>query len=499
MFMKKNHLLATMKTCLLMTAGLFLASCAQDGFDEETFTGTYGGYQLATPDASSVKVKSSSDKTEQTITWNTVSGAISYVVSIYEGENKENVVVKDKLVRRASITIPRKARSYYSIEIQTAYNEAEDNAASEGKASYSWDTFIVEIDLPAGVDLVNYLDEHPTANDAMVDGALCAVSYNLTAGANYTMGGMVDFGAYNVTLTCDDPTNKAKLLLSEEKSGFETSGALVLENLYIDGFDSKAAFIAMSKTPAIEPIIVNAWGADYNFYCDRDDIEVRGCEIHGLTSYFFYDNQVSCWFPTTLTIDDCIVEFATPSDSKALSGGYFWTNKGSGYIRNLTITNSTFYNTGEGDVKYFVQYGGFGWSQTNESLGWADNTITYDHCTFYHVCSNGQWGNYNGIAGKSTSFWNMTNCIFFDCSSSGVPRRFLAGKQNQATATFLNNTYQKKDGSFDTSNNVYSYDISGTDIQESPNFKNPSAGDFSISGSKQATLGTGDPRWLPKE
>ena len=31
------------------------------------------------------------------------------------------------------------------------------------------------------------------------------------------------------------------------------------------------------------------------------------------------------------------------------------------------------------------------------------------------------------------------------------------------------------------------------------NFKNPSAGDFSISGSKQATLGTGDPRWLPKE
>ena len=87
--MKKNHLLATMKTCLLMTAGLFLASCAQDGFDDETFTGTYGGYQLATPDASSVKVKSSSDKTEQTITWNTVSGAISYVVSIYEGENKK--------------------------------------------------------------------------------------------------------------------------------------------------------------------------------------------------------------------------------------------------------------------------------------------------------------------------------------------------------------------------------------------------------------------------
>ena len=495
MLMKKNHLLATMKTCLFVFTGMFLASCAQDGYTEETFVGTYGGYQLSAPDASTVKVKPSTDQKEQTISWSTVTGAISYLVSIYEGEGGENVIMQDSLVRRASITIPRKARSYYRIDIRTAYNEAEDNAASEGSAEYSWDTFIVEISLPAGVDFVNYLKEHPVSEDALVDGALCAVSYNLTAGANYTMSDMVDFGAYSVTLTCDDPENKAKLTFTGETSGFETSGSFVLENLYIDAFDSKAAFIAMSKTPAIAPIVVNAWGADYNFYCDKEDIEVRGCDIHGLTSYFFWDNQVSCWFPTTLTVDDTIVEFATPTDSKAISGGYIWTNKGSGYIRNLTITNSTFYNTGLGDVKYFVQYGGFGQSQTGESLGWADNTITYDHCTFYHVCSSGQWGNYNGTAGKATSYWNMTNCIFYDCSSSGVARRFLAGKQNQATATFLNNTYQQKD-KFD---NPANFDNSGTDIQEAPNFKDPSNGDFSISGSKQATLGTGDPRWLPKE
>ena len=495
MLMKKNHLLATMKTCLFVFTGMFLASCAQDGYTEETFVGTYGGYQLSAPDASTVKVKPSTDQKEQTISWSTVTGAISYLVSIYEGEGGENVIMKDSLVRRASITIPRKARSFYNISIQTAYNEAEDNSASQGVATYSWDTFIVEIDLPSGVDIVNYLEEHPVAEDALVDGSLCAVSYNLTAGANYTMSDMVDFGAYSVTLTCDDPENKAKLTFTGETSGFETSGSFVLENLYIDAFDSKAAFIAMSKTPAIAPIVVNAWGADYNFYCDKEDIEVRGCDIHGLTSYFFWDNQVSCWFPTTLTVDDTIVEFATPTDSKAISGGYIWTNKGSGYIRNLTITNSTFYNTGLGDVKYFVQYGGFGQSQTGESLGWADNTITYDHCTFYHVCSSGQWGNYNGTAGKATSYWNMTNCIFYDCSSSGVARRFLAGKQNQATATFLNNTYQQKD-KFD---NPANFDNSGTDIQEAPNFKDPSNGDFSISGSKQATLGTGDPRWLPKE
>ena len=151
------------------------------------------------------------------------------------------------------------------------------------------------------------------------------------------------------------------------------------------------------------------------------------------------------------------------------------------------------------DAKYFVQYGGFGWSQTNPetSLGWGDNTITYENCTFYHVCSAGQWGNYNGVAGKSTSWWNMKNCIFFDCSSGQVPRRFLAGKQNQATATFDNNTYMKKDGTFENDGNLTNFDKSGTDIQEDPLFADPENGDFHISGATQVARRTGDPRWLP--
>nr|MCR4853826.1 DUF5123 domain-containing protein [Prevotella sp.] len=128
------------------------------------------------------------------------------------------------------------------------------------------------------------------------------------------------------------------------------------------------------------------------------------------------------------------------------------------------------------------------------SLGWADNTISYLNCTFYHVCPNGQWGNYNGVAGKKTSYWNMKNCIFVDCSSSGVARRFLAGKQNQATAVFENNTYMKADGSFD---NPSGYDNSGTQIESDPMFANPEAGDFHVNGPVQLSRRTGDPRWLP--
>jgi hypothetical protein len=92
----------------------------------------------------------------------------------------------------------------------------------------------------------------------------------------------------------------------------------------------------------------------------------------------------------------------------------------------------------------------------------------------------------------------MTNCIFWNCSTSGsVPRRFLHGKdysKNPENKTFLNNTYMKKDGTFQDPQN---YDTTGTNIEEDPHFANPANGDFHISGSKQATLGTGDPRWLP--
>ena len=50
------------------------------------------------------------------------------------------------------------------------------------------------------------------------------------------------------------------------------------------------------------------------------------------------------------------------------------------------------------------------------------------------------------------------------------------------------------DGSFDP---VGNYDTSGTQIEEDPQFANTAAGDFHISGPKQVSLKTGDPRWLP--
>ena len=109
MLMKKNHLLATMKTCLLFSAGVLLASCAQDGFDnKESFTGTYPGFQMTTPDASTVVVKASSDKQSQTITWEAVNGAGTYTINVYQGDTPDdcnNVIAKDRVTTRSHLRV----------------------------------------------------------------------------------------------------------------------------------------------------------------------------------------------------------------------------------------------------------------------------------------------------------------------------------------------------------------------------------------------------------
>jgi hypothetical protein len=219
-------------------------------------------------------------------------------------------------------------------------------------------------------------------------------------------------------------------------------------------------------------------------------------------SYFFWDNlQTVC--AMTMLVDNCVVHLAP---EKAFAGGVFWTNKGSdgsgSQINELYITNSTFYELDDcvGDYKYFYQAGMKSGEEVYAEKSIATNTVSYTHSTFYHVTWNGgQWGNYNRMGGRDCSHWIMTDCIFFDCSPSGVPRRFLHGKKNQKYVTFNNNTYMKADGTFQdiTEDGSHDYDLSGTTIEEDPQFANPAVGDFHISGATQVARKTGDPRWLP--
>lgn len=497
---KKHNYLKNCQSARVWTKGMMLAgagallmtACAVDGYDDdERFVSDVTGATLASPSAETITVTPSADGKTQTISWPVVKGAGGYLVNFIDEGNPAEPIVKDSLVDGCSVTVKREEDMNYLLTIKTMgrkdANNQDASSATEMKISTFTPTYKT---IPAGSDLKAWFEANPAPAGENHN-------FDLEGGAEYTLSGLLDFGASSVTLRSNNKAVPAKITFTDNSSELSTSGGLVLKYLNIDCSASSQAFISLSRNPAIAPVIVNAWSADYNFYRVKDNISVLSCQITGVNSYFIWDNQVSCWFADNVLVDNCLVHLTTPSNSKALSGGYFWTNKGAGFFRNLTVSNSTFYNTGEGDVKYFVQYGGFGNDQVKDpdtQFGWTENTITYQNCTFYHVCASGQWGNYNGVAGKKTSYWNLKNCIFYDCSSSGVARRFLAGKQNQPTATFENNTYMHPDGTFDNPSN---YDTSGTNIDEDPGFRDPANADFTISNPTHINRKCGDPRWLP--
>ena len=320
---------------------------------------------------------------------------------------------------------------------------------------------------------------------------------NLPAGVELTLNKPVEF-VKPITIVGDEK-EPASIVFTSEDAGLIINGGLTLKNIKFDCNASKAPFIQLSKNPAVNASKVNAWDTDYYFYLIADPIEVINCYVDGVNSFFLTDNKIEnngVWFPTTILVDNSIVRLSTTANSS--SNAYFNLNNGGGFAKEMTVKNSTFYNTTDFGFRYFVRYGGFGNDQVKDVFGWEDNTLTYENCTFYNVCQNdGQWGNYNGIYRATTSNWNMKNCIFWNCSTSGsVPRRFLQGRAPAAGATnvvFLNNTYMKKDGTFQDPQN---YDTTGTNIEEDPNFADPANGDFTISNSKQAQLATGDPRWV---
>ncbi len=496
--MKQNHLFTYSKICALALTGagaLFFTSCAKDGYDDESFDSGVSNTQVASISADDITVTPSADGKTQTISWPVVMGAGGYRVNLIDASNPDEPLINDSIVDGCSVTTKREEDVNYEMTILTLGNKKKNNTDASETVEFAFSTFTpTYMTIPAGSDLTEWFAANPLPADKIGEN----LNFDLEGGEEYTLSDLIDFGANAVTIRSNSKTNWAKIKFTGATSELSTSAGFVLKYLDIDCSASSAAFLSLSRKPAITPLVVNAWNTDYNFYRVKDNITIMNCNISGVNSYFLWDNQVQVWYADNVLIDNCLVHLTTPTGSKVISGGYFWTNKGSGFFRNLTFNNSTFYNTGDGDVKYFVQYGGFGNDQVKDpdtQFGWTDNTITYTNCTFYHVCANGQWGNYNGVAGKKTSYWNMKNCIFYDCSSSGVARRFLAGKQNQATAKFENNTYMKADGTFQDPGN---YDTSGTNIEEDPQFKDPANGDFTIGGATQIARRTGDPRWLPE-
>lgn len=481
--MKMNHFSLRGKVRLLSViavGAVLLSSCAQDGFDDdERWTSSVTGVTLVSPTADEISVSASADGSQTVISWPVVKGAGGYECTVMDVTDAENPAVVDgiqnSVIDRCQIAVTRVADHNYTFSIKVLGNDKLNNTGAEAATQLTFNSFTAALaTIPEG-DITAFIAENPMPDEAKET----EMAYDLIAGGHYTMSGSVDFGNKRVQLRTTDQNNPATITMTGNAS-ISTATGLSIKNVNFDCSASTDPFIAYSETP--DESTMGVISGSQNYYDIQQSLLIENCKITGVNDYFIYDNNIKYCVGTAI-IRNCVVQL-TGSD---VSGVIRFQG---GYINDLTIDKSTFYGTADADAKYFVQYNNSG---RNDRGGYASNSITYSNCTFYNVAYSGQWGNYNGFAGRNTSYWNMTDCIFVNCGSNQITRRFLGGRTNSANRNFANNTYMY-DGAFE---NTSGYDDSATAIESDPMFADPANGNFTVGGSEQQTKRTGDPRWLP--
>lgn len=252
------------------------------------------------------------------------------------------------------------------------------------------------------------------------------------------------------------------------------------ENVQID-VEHSDPFIQLSTTPA---------EAAVSDYFRIDQMLLKGLEIKGIKNSIIYDNNTK-YCVVDLTIDDCVLGLETEAvKNEALISFQ------AGGVKDFTIKNSTVYGN-NAVAKYFIRYNN---SARLDRYGFDKNTefqtMTYQNNTFYGLLkSDGQWANYNGIAGQNYSKFVVEKNIWYN-SSNEIIRRMAGGRfGGNAPRTFDKNTYFLNGA--DNSAKEAGYDQTGTALTTDPGFKDAANGDFTLSAySAQCNEQTGDPRWF---
>lgn len=263
----------------------------------------------------------------------------------------------------------------------------------------------------------------------------------------------------------------------------------------IDASGNGGAFILLNAAP--EESLKGT--GDYYILKGENAISISNVNIKGVKNQFIYDNNVQ-YCVENMKVSNCTVTLSSDETATGNGGGAFSFKKG--FINTLDIENSTFWNNGTGDVKYFISYNNNG---RCSRAGFEKNEVILKNNTFYNLAKTGSFANYSGFNGQKTSAFTVTDNIFVDCGSGQVARRILGSRtaSTYTEVTFANNTYMTNVAATEDAeatvafDDLGGYDVSGTAIEEDPMFKDAANGDFTIGAStRQAYLKTGAPRWL---
>lgn len=487
--MKKYHFFTCSKICTLALTGagaLFLASCAKDGFDDESFDGGVSNTQVAAVTADAISITASADGKSQTISWPVVMGAGGYRVNLIDISNPQEPIINDSIVDGCSVTAKREEDANYKLTILTLGNTKKNNTDASEVTTKEFSTFSKTYGIiPNGADIYTYFQENPLPQEPLGE-ELC---FDLTPGGEYTLSNKVDFGGHRVTIRSTSKYEYARITM-KEGSTFTTFAGFRFKYVDIDATELNHSILTLSDEP--NDSIMDKIGTN-GYYFIMDPITFQNSNIKSLGTNILSTNTAKYDIRNVL-ISNCVIEI----DANSTKSSAFVDTK-SGYITSFTAENSTIY-AGDHTEKFFIQSGG----RPKDITESETRSVSIINCTLANLTWSKNFCDYHN--GQKTYYYTLLNTIVYDC-----------GKPNFVTG--LNKGQDSENPTWNVDNNTFwraGADASAKQIGDDPseckwitNNKgnntvvttdpeiDPATGDFTPAIAQQAAQ-QGDPRWYTK-
>lgn len=453
---------------------LFLGSCADHYDGDESWSPSVRNATLLSP--ASIAIEPNADGSEMTISWPVVYGAGGYEVQVLNANDEANPIVS-KTVDGCSVKVAREEDMNYKIMVRSLGNSTLNNTEAAMAKDTLYSTFSATYaEIPEG-DLYAWFQSNPIPDEATGE-----LNFDLKSGGQYTLSQPLEFNYHKVVIRTADKTNHANIAVADG-ANFVVSNDFTLKYVDVDASaTTKPLMEAYNYSEAPDSILQKPG----NYYL-IDFVRVLNSKITGVVGSLFFDNN-KAYGVTNFLIKESVIQLTTTTDKIKNES---WISFQGGGVKDFSVVNSTIYQAGEGNAKYFLRYNN---SVRVDRLGWDRNidhtTMTYTNSTFYKVVS-GQWANYSGIS--NYSIYTLQNCIWYDCADGQIARRLMGNGRlgNNCQFTSANNTYWQNGEKADQGN----YDTSATQLETDPAFADPDNGNFTPTGADQVAKQTGDPRW----
>jgi hypothetical protein len=475
--MKLKNEIRIILSFLLVTIVLLVSSCV-DGFKEnEVFSSSVRNTTLQSPD-SIVFATSTTNDTLLTISWPVVFGAGGYQFSLYKVDDPANPVAVGTVnqdVDGCTTTRALLPDTKYQAVVKTLGNKTYNNKDALAATVAPYSTYVpANATIPSGTDLFTYFTANPipTSTATMV--------YQLVAGGTYTMTGNIPTGLVNITFRGDKITHP--IITMSSGVFISDGGGFNLSTIDFDcsSFTGSGLITFNSTLNTTAPTYLTAWPG----MMVSSPVTVKSCKITGLAYPLIYDNGMK-YALSSLLINDCIIGQNTLTATLINDAG--------GLIKDLTLTNSTFYNVQAATGGYLLRYLNSMNVMKITGSGWATSSETLSNCTFWQMYTSSKIANYSGMS-QSYNKLTVLKDIFVDTGSQRVIRDLTI---NSTMARNIGYNSYWFGGMFASLEIATGYDTSSTVIMTDPQLKDPANANFTVQGAAQISAKTGDPRWLP--